>query len=406
VTPGVFNVWFSANWNNITDEAVGGAFVDWGKQNGNIKVEWQSIPGSPQLLAKQSASLAAGQPPEVSRDNLPYWYSQGEVADLKDLVAKFKDKAGGMYDIGISSQTFSDGGVIGASYAIDVWPPQWRSDIIGPANNGNFFETWEKLIEIGPKVQKPPQTFTFAMAMGHESDTTNNLINVLWSYGGRLCDEKGVPDIKNPANKKGIEIVKQMWDAKLMPPEGFAQTVTSYNNETYQKGRGLIAINPATIMGWLLVNDKELADKTGISPAPAGSAGSFAEGLSLAFNYFKKSKMADKAPSAIEAFMDPPNLEKVAKSVEGRFVPVYRDHTKTDFWQKSKFSEMRKIAETGRIREWPSTQQPWLPDVQEARFSLSDMLSKVLKDGMSIEDAQAWAQNDMMDAYNKTAKKS
>src|SRR5438552_12471108 len=44
---GTFNVWFSANWNTITDEAVGNTFVDWGKQN-NLKVEWQSIPGSPE----------------------------------------------------------------------------------------------------------------------------------------------------------------------------------------------------------------------------------------------------------------------------------------------------------------------------------------------------------------------
>ena len=93
---------------------------------------------------------------------------------------------------------------------------------------------------------------------------------MLWAYGGRLADEKGVPDITNPANKAGIEIVKRMWDAKLIPPDIFAQTVTSWNNETYQKGRGLIAINPATIMGWLLVNDKELADKTGHRPGPEG----------------------------------------------------------------------------------------------------------------------------------------
>ena len=197
-----------------------------------------------------------------------------------------------------------------------------------------------------------------------------------------------------------------MWDAKLMPPEGWAQTVTSYNNETYQKGRAMIAINPATIMGWLLVNDKELADKTGIAQPPKGTAGSFAEGASLAFNYFKKAKLADKAPSAIEAFLDPPNLEAVAKSVEGRFVPVYRDHTKGDFWQTSKFAEMRKIAENGRIREWPATPQAWLPDVTDARYTLSDMMSKICKDGMSIEDAQAWAQTDMMDSYTKSQKKS
>jgi ABC-type glycerol-3-phosphate transport system substrate-binding protein len=213
-----------------------------------------------------------------------------------------------------------------------------------------------------------------------------------------------VPDIINPANKAGIEIIKRLWDAKLIPPDSFASTVTSWNNEMYQKGRALIAINPATIMGWLLVNDKELAEKTGIAQAPAGPAGSFAEAQSLMFNYFLKSKLADKATSAIEFFIQPPNLEKVSKSVEGRFVPVYRDHTKTDFWQTSKFAEMRKIAENGRLREWPAAPQPWLSDVTDARYTISDMMNKVINEGMKVEDAQAWAQNEMMDAYNKTKK--
>jgi ABC-type glycerol-3-phosphate transport system substrate-binding protein len=404
VTAGVFNVWFSANWNVVTDEAVGGAFVEWGKQNGGIRVDWQSIPGSPQLLAKQSAAVAAGAPPEVSRDNLPYWYSQGEVGNLTELVNRNKGQAGGIYEAWITASTYGDGVVIGAPYAIDVWPPHWHIGDIGAVNNGKFFETWDKLIELGPKAQKPPRTFTIAFALGHESDTTNNLCSVLWSYGGRLCDEKGVPDIINPANKAGIEVIKRMWDAKLIPPDSFASTITSWNNEMYQKGRALVSINPATIMGWLLVNDKELAEKTGLAQNPSGPAGSFAEAQSLMFNYFKKSKLADKSPSAIEFFIQPPNLEKVSKSVEGRFVPVYRDHTKTEFWQTSKFAEMRKIAENGRIREWPGSPQPWLIDVQQARFTFSDMLNKVLVDGMKIEDAQEWAQKDAMESYTKLNK--
>jgi ABC-type glycerol-3-phosphate transport system substrate-binding protein len=403
VTPGVFNVWFSANWNELTDKAIGDSFVAWGNKNG-VKVEWQSIPGSPQILSKQSAALAAGQPPEVVKDYMIYWYAQGEMTDVKDIANKFKDKAGGMYDIAFSSLTGTDGGMFAIPWAIDVWPPQWRIDVIGPANNGNFFETWDKLIEIGPKIQKPPQTFTYAMAIGHEGDHVNNLVTTLWAYGGRIADEKGVPDIKNAANKAGIETVKRMWDAKLMPPEGFAQTVTSYNNETYQKGRALMAINPATIMGWLLVNDKELADKTGIAQPPAGPAGSFAEGGALAFNYFKKAKLADKAPSSLEAFMDPANLEVISKAVEGRFVPIYRDHAKGDFWEKSKFAEMKKIAENGRVRPHPAPNQPWLDEVTDAKYTLSDMMSKILKDGMNIEDAQAWAQGEMMESYNKFKK--
>src|SRR5215831_17834327 len=113
---GVFNVWFSANWNDITDKAVGDTFTEWGATK-NVKVEWQSIPGSPQQLAKESAALAAGQPPELNNSNRPYWYSQGEMADLKELVNKFKSLAGGMYEIGISSNAVADGAVIGAPYA-------------------------------------------------------------------------------------------------------------------------------------------------------------------------------------------------------------------------------------------------------------------------------------------------
>src|SRR5437879_3824429 len=128
---GTFNVWFSANWNTITDEAVGNTFVDWGKQN-NLKVEWQSIPGSPEQLAKESAAVAAGQPPELNSANRTYWYAQGEMADLKELVYKYKDKAGGLYAIGISSNAYADGAIIGAPYAIDVWPAHYRIDTIGP----------------------------------------------------------------------------------------------------------------------------------------------------------------------------------------------------------------------------------------------------------------------------------
>ena len=154
-----------------------------------------------------------------------------------------------------------------------------------------------------------------------------------------------------------------------------------------------------------MLERKWLGEKTGLAQNPKGPAGSFAEGQGLGFNYFKKAKMADKSPAALEYFLQPETLLKISKSVEGRFVPVYRDHTKTDFWQTSKFAEMRKIAENGRIREWPSTPQAWLPDVTDARYTLSDMMSKICKDGVSIEDAQAAAQTDMMDSYTKNLPK-
>lgn len=403
IVTGKFNVWFSANWNIKTDEAVGTVFVDWGKQN-NIQVEWQSIPGSPLILQKQSAALAAGQPPEIDNTNGIYWYTQGEMGDVKSLVDKFKDQAGGMYPTAISSLTATDGGMFATPYAVDAWPAHWRTDLIGEKNNGKFFESYDQLIELGPKIQQPPRTNLFAYCLGHEGDHVNNLVSTFWAYGGRLNDEKGVPDIKNPANKAGIETVVKMYKANLIPKDTFAQTVTSWNNESYQKGRVAIAVNPATIMGWLLVNDKELGDKTGLALPPKGPAGAFAEGAALGFGYFKKAKQTSRAIEALEFFMKPENLLKISKSVEGRFVPVYRDHAKGEFWEKSKFAELANIANVGRIRNWPAPAQPWLADVTDAKYTLSDMMNKIINENQAIETAQEVAQAAMMESYTKFVK--
>ena len=64
------------------------------------------------------------------------------------------------------------------------------------------------------------------------------------------------------------------------------------------------------------------------------------------------------------------------------------------------------IAEFGRIREYPAAPVPWLSDVTDARYVVSDMMSKIVNDNMAIEDAQKWAQDQMMDSYNKIMKKA
>jgi ABC-type glycerol-3-phosphate transport system substrate-binding protein len=357
------------------------------------------------ILQKESAAVAAGQPPEIVNTNRVYWYSQGEMADLKELVGKYKDKAGGMYPVAVNSNMAPDGAVIGAPYGIDPWPMHWRMDVIGPKTNNQPFATWDEVLDKGPSIQTPPRTYLLAFALGHEGDHVNNIMNVIWAYGGRLANEKGQPDIINTANKAGIQKIIDLWKAKLILPDSFAQTITSWNNESYQKSRALVAFNPATIMGWLLVNDKELGDKTGLAFNPKGPAGTFAEAGGFGFNYFKKAKLAEKAPAALEFLIQPENLLKISKSVEGRLVPAYRDHAKGDFWEKSKFSVMREIAEVGRVREWPAPPQPWTPEVTDAKYTISDMLNKIANEGMSIESAQDWAQKEMMASYNKFVKK-
>ena len=57
-------------------------------------------------------------------------------------------------------------------------------------------------------------TSLYAMALGHEGDHMNNMVSLLWAYGGRIANEQGVPDMINPANKAGIDMAVQLWKAQ------------------------------------------------------------------------------------------------------------------------------------------------------------------------------------------------
>ena len=44
----------------------------------------------------------------------------------------------------------------------------------------------------------------------------NNLCSILWAYGGRVVNEKGEPDITNPANTAALDAVARMWQATIL----------------------------------------------------------------------------------------------------------------------------------------------------------------------------------------------
>ena len=207
------------------------------------------------------------------------------------------------------------------------------------------------------------------MALGHEGDHVNNMVSLLWAYGGRIANEQGVPDMINPANKAGIDMAVQLWKAKLIPPDTFAQTVTSWNNETYQKSRGLIAVNPAPSWAGCWSTTPSSATRPACRCCRRARLAPSPKAAPSRFNYYKKAPLAAEAPSALEFFMQPDNLERISKSVEGRFVPVYRDHAKTEFWdhqQVCRAQEDRRVRAHSRI---PGRTVAWLPDVTDSTFT-------------------------------------
>lgn len=400
-TKGDFQVWFSPNWNETTNKAVGDVFVQWGKTKG-YNAQYQILSGGPADLAKLTSAIQAGTPPDIAQNAAgAYWWKLGELVDLTDVYNEIKDQNGGMMQVSHDALYMADKTLVGITYAVDGWAVHQRKDLLQDANGGKWPGTWDEWNAIAPKMNKPPALHAYGMAIGHEGDHFNNIITAVWGYGGAIANDKGEPAFNSPETVAAIKMIKHQYvDLKIIPSEGWAAPDTSYNNQLYQKKAVAFVINPTSIYGWLQVNDKELLGMTSLYAPPAGPKGSFSEAGIWAWAVMKKSKHVDDAKDAIRYFMQIDTYSKVLNAVLGRWVPVYKGMLNTDFWQKSEFSAMAQIALSGRTRAYPFGAATWRDDV-ENRYVLSDMLHKVCLENVPVEDAVAWAQSECEASFKK-----
>jgi ABC-type glycerol-3-phosphate transport system substrate-binding protein len=378
---------------------VGDAFVNWGNTKGK-KVEYQVLQSAQD--EKLTAALQAGQPPDIDQAAASaYWWKLGELSDLTDLYNQVKDLQGGMLKVGHDSVATADGKVFGITYAIDGWAIHQRKSLLQQANDGKFPATWDEYNQIAPKMNQPPKLHSWGMAIGHEGDHFNNIITIVWDYGGQIANEKGEPNFNTPETVAAINVIKHQYvDLKIIPQEGWAATVTSYNNELYQKKAAATIINPTSVYGWLQVNDKELLADTALYAPPAGPKGSFSEAGNWSWAVMKKSKQVDDAKAAVLNFMQPDVYSNVLNAVLGRWVPAFQGMLNTDFWKNGEFSAMAKIAQSARTRAYPIGNASWRDNV-ESTFVLSDMLHKVVVENMPVADAVGWAQQQCQAIYQK-----
>ena len=390
--------WFNAAWNDVSNKAIGDPFVEWGQKN-NVEFEYEVL--AAQQVPKITAALQAGNPPEIMEANpsIGYWQKLDEVMDVSPIYARIKDKAGGLFPIVQKAITFPDGKQYGIAFEAYPWPVHARKDVWDKV--GGFPKTWDEFTEKAPGVQQPPRTFAFGLATGPEDDHYDNFVALMWAFGAQLMNDKAEPTFNHPGTVQALQLVKKHWDLKTIPEDSLAATVTSWNNENYQKKRILSAINPPTIYGNLVVNDKELLELTGLYPLPAGPAGSFTEVTLKNWVIYKKARNADRAMEALEYAMQPEQIQKIVESAAGRSVPVYKGLTDSEFWKKEPYQDLVKIVgETGRPRYHPFGESAWGAAVIDSDV-ISQMYTRVLQQNEDPAKTVEWAHGEIVKLYEK-----
>src|SRR5436853_3645756 len=312
------------------------------------EIDYQII-GGPQLVPKLVASLEAGNPPDITRVGGGYaqlYRSQGHLLEVTDLVDKMQKVPGGLFAASLST-VMHQGKAYGVPQSVSPWSLITRLDLLEAAKVDPP-KTWEEFIEVCKKLQKPPRLTGYGLCLGLQNDTDNNVMNMIWGYGGKLVEA----DNKTVAlNSKGtiaaVQLIADMYSKHKIIPKGAIAWDNTGNNKAYQSRQVIFVLNPTSIYAYLAESDKELYNVTGLLPVPAGPAGSIAEVSIGGFALFKHNPYPELAKGLAEYWMSPEHLRVTIEEGDGRWGPPYKGMYDSEFWKRQVFQHWRAMLATG-----------------------------------------------------------
>ena len=202
------------------------------------------------------------------------------------------------------------GRAMGVPLAVNPWPVHARLDLLEQAKV-EYPKTWDEFIETSKKIQAPPRLFAFGMCLGLVADTTDNVMNLLWCYGGKmvLADNKTVV-MSSPENVAGVKVIEAMFKTHKIIPPGAISWDNSGNNKAYQSKQAAFVMNPSSIYAYLDGNDKDLQKVTGLFPVPAGPKGTVNQIDTWAYGAFKKNPYPSSPRACSTTSCSPPTTTR------------------------------------------------------------------------------------------------
>jgi multiple sugar transport system substrate-binding protein len=398
-------VWWPVALAPQVDRLVKDQTYAYAKQAGIKENELEYVEiGTGQWLPKIVAALEAGIPPDVTRfggAQMALFRAQGHLLEVTDLVEKLQQKAGGFFPVSLQAVMF-DGKAYGVPHQVSPSPLVTRMDILEAAKVDPP-KTWEELIEVSKKLQKPPKLTGFGMCLGLHTDTEGNTISVIWGYGGKLveADDKTVA-LNSPGTVQAVKLIADMYNKHRIIPKGAISWDNQGNNKAYQSRQVIFVDNASSIYAHLAESDKDLYEVTGMLPAPAGPAGPSDRMGTGEWMLFKRSPYPEVAKGLVEYYMDPENLRVVTEEGGGRWGPPYKGMYDTPFWQQPGFRHWRVMLEKGRTYASPGTMTAAAGEVW-ATTTLARMMHRVLVDNWEAEKAVEEAHKKVVEIYARYA---
>jgi multiple sugar transport system substrate-binding protein len=356
--------------------------------------------GTGQQIPKLVAALEAGIPPDVMRQGqtqAALYRAQGHLIEVTDIVNKMQQVPGGLFDASLNTAMYK-GKAYSVPQSISPIPLVARMDILEAAKVDPP-KTYDELIEVSKKLQKPPKLLGYGMCLGLHTDTEGNVMDAIWAYGGKLveADNKTVA-LNSLGTVQAVKVIADMYSKHKIIPKGAISWDNQGNNKAYQSRQVIFVVNASSIYAHLSESDKELYDVTGMFAAPGGPAGPSDRVSTQEYFLFKHNPYPEVAKGLVQYYMDPENLRVVMEEGGGRWGPPYKSMYDTAFWQKPGFQHWRQILDRGRLFSSPGSMGAAAGEVY-ATTVLARMVHRVVVDNWEAEKAVEEAHNKVVEIY-------
>jgi multiple sugar transport system substrate-binding protein len=393
-------------WNQIAQAPVVDRLMKeqcyaYAKQAGIKESEFEYVePGSGQQQPKLVAALEAGIPPDVARSGaaqVSLLRAQGHLLEVTNIVDKMQQVPGGLFEASLQA-VMHKGKAYGIPQSVSPSPLVTRLDILEAAKVDPP-KTWDELIEVCKKLQKPPKLTGFGMCLGLTGDTEGNVMDVIWGHGGKLveADDKTVA-LNSPGTVQAVKLIADMYLRHKIIPKDSISWNNQGNNKAFQSRQVIFVVNSSSIYAHLAESDQELYDVTGILPVPAGPAGASDRVGTGEWFLFKHNPYPEVAKGLVQYYMEPENLRVVMEEGGGRWGPPYKGMYDTPFWQKPGFQYWRGMLDRGRQFASPGSMSAAAGEVL-ATGVLARMMHRVLVDKVDAEKAVEEAHNKVVEIY-------
>jgi multiple sugar transport system substrate-binding protein len=346
------------------------------------------------------AALEAGNPPDITRFGGGYaqlYRSQGHLLDCTAIVNKMQKVQGGLFPNSVQN-VMHDGKAWAVPQSVSPWSMITRLDLLEQAKVEHP-KTWPEFIEVCKKLQKPPKLTGFGLCLGLQNDTDNNVMNIIWGYGGKLveADNKTVA-LHSKGTIEAVQMIADMYTKHKIIPKGAISWDNTGNNKAYQSRQVVYVLNPTSIYAHLADSDKDLYNVTGLLPIPAGPAGAVEELTTADWLLFRHNPYPDLARGLAEYWMAPEQYKTMIEEGDGRWGPPYKGMYDSAFWKKPVFQHWRVMLDRGRQFPSPGTQNPASGEVL-ATYVIGRMMHRVLVESWNVEKAVVEAHKKVADIY-------